>query len=99
MLLTCSGLRIWLLIGITTPLILIWIGAPAVKNMSEACLSAISLKSGVTNMTVLPWNPADYCATDRAGRASGSETAQEVIPAKAGSSVVVVRDGFPAPRE
>ena len=38
---------IWLLIGITVPLILIWIGAPAVKNMSEACLSAISLNSGV----------------------------------------------------
>src|SRR5262245_41791292 len=34
----------------TTPLILIWMGAPAVKNMSDACFSAISLKSGVTNM-------------------------------------------------
>jgi hypothetical protein len=33
-------------------LILIWIGAPTVKNMSEACLSDISLNSGVTNMTV-----------------------------------------------
>src|SRR5262245_22876238 len=40
--------------GITRPLILIWIGAPAVKNMSEACFSAISLNSGVTNMVAPP---------------------------------------------
>ena len=27
---------------------------PAVKNMSEACLSDISLNSGVTNMVLFP---------------------------------------------
>jgi hypothetical protein len=35
----------------TVPLILIWIGAPAVKNMSDACFSAINLNNGVTNIS------------------------------------------------
>jgi hypothetical protein len=29
---------------------LIWIGAPAVKNMSDACFSAINLNKGSINM-------------------------------------------------
>src|SRR3954467_13337985 len=36
--------------GTRSPLILICTGEPAVKNMSEALVSAISLKSDLTNM-------------------------------------------------
>src|SRR5687767_7825667 len=80
---TCSGFRTWLLTGMTTPLILIWIGAPAVKNMSEACFSDISLKSGVTNMTVPPVSIfGSFCHPD-------SIAAQQFVDARLGAGLCV----------
>src|ERR1700754_810511 len=74
--------------GTTSPLILICTGEPAVKKMSEACVSAINLKSDLTNMA----SPS-VCLPDivprLARRGEALIAAQELVDAGLGASLGV----------